>query len=327
MSDIKTWNNMNNEEKNQFNNDEEKYKQYVQEGLRKEKDIRNKQKKPQLEKEEEHKKILSVDDLNIIERQKYEEKGESFIYLKPNQRIFNFKFGEIDEDWTEGSINDFNKVLSQDNKMKAPKDFAKTDDPQVVKRVFSTIFSDEKARISLKYLCTFSLGGKYKDDRKNMNKIIQQCLKTADIWPYGEENLCGYNGLLKMAPIFLSDIRRSTLPDKEHPKDKTLGLTINHYAPGFESNFEYSALLLMGCNQASINYCYTRLLLSIDLIDKKRYKSPQDLNLIKRLATFILPYAASAHITEKESNKILFTKIKDMDLKGSEINFDQFGYQ
>jgi hypothetical protein len=333
MSSKDNWDNMSKQQKEQFKNNKESYLEFL-----KREDEKNKLKKgsdesslsnPSLEQPFDNKteEKMSLDMQNQINRSQLMNKGIVMINLKPNQMVFEIDFSQINLKWDENDDEKFNKILSKDNQFKKPEDFAKTKDPKVVMKIFETIFSDEDTRYSLKYLCSFAVGGKFKDDRKKMNKRIQECLVKANIFPYGGKHICGYNGLLKLAPKMLADIRKSTLKEGKHPKDNHTGEWINYYATGFESNFDYDSLQLMKCNQAAINYCYTRLLLSIDLINKKRNKGDNDMKLIKRLATFTLGYTVPDYLSTQKGVIRLVNFIKDLDLKGSDINFDIFGYQ
>jgi len=334
MSNLPNWENLKEEQQNKFQNDKSKYVEYVKNAILKEQQSKSSQKPGsgeslnQLSSQgQNNEKPLTLEEKNLLEAQKFKQTGISNIYLKGNQRVFDIAINVLHLGEDDDKDEDFNRFLSEKNQFKKAQDFAKTDDDVLVKKVFETIFADKDARICLKYLCAFSLGGKFKQDRKEMNKKIQECLIKNKLFPYGGANKCGYNGLLKLAPKFLSDIRKSTLKEKKHPRDNMIDLEINYYAPGFESTFDYAALLTIGCNQASINYCATKLLLSIDLIDKKRYKNDNDINLMKGLAALTLPYQMSDYIVLKPGNKKILDMIKTLDLKGSSVNFDAFGYK
>jgi hypothetical protein len=245
--------------------------------------------------------------------------------LKANQDIFLIDLTKVGFNFEKE--DDLNLMLSKDNQMVKADKYKKTASHEIVEKVFKTIFLNEKARISLRYLCTYTLGGKYKADRKKMNLEIVNCLWSANIFPYGVDNKCGYNGLLKLAPITLSMIREKTLKEQQHPKDLKTNERINYYAAGYESNFEYESLKLIGCNQASIDYCFNKLLLSIDLLQKKKKQEDSDIKLLRRLVSFIRGYSASAHVTDKDGAKRVLASIKDFDLGGSDIGFDLFGYK
>jgi hypothetical protein len=333
MSQSLKWSTMNEEQKQKYNNNEDQFDEAMQQTQILENENNNVDNNNNNNNNQDgiqgidQKEYLTIEQINTQNKIKFNQDGIANIMLKPNQQIFNINYKKLNQNWGLGALEDFNRFLSKDNQFRKATDFAKTKDPNLVLKIFDTLFKNDDARICLKYLCSFSLGGKYKDDRKKMNRLIRDTLLRANLYPYGEKNECGYNGLLKLAPLFLSDIRRSTLKEKEHPFDKALNVRVNYYTAGLESNFEFNSLKIMGCNQASLNFCYTKLLLSVDTLSKKKSKNDADMKLIKRLSTLSMAYVVSDHITKKDSTIRVVEYIKNMDLKNSDINFDIFGYE
>jgi len=331
MSTDKKWENMNSDEKKQYNDDEDQYNEYLS---HKDNTTINMNQQAQLIPDTNNNNNNNNNKIQISKGNQikiFNNKGikafdqtkkTQMLMLKENQIVYLMHDNIANFDKTE----DFNTVLSSKNKIASTNEFKKTDDPKIVEKAFAAIFENDKARVSLKYLCAFSLGGKFKKDRKAMNDTIIDLLLAKKIFPYGNDKKCGYNGLLKLAPKLLSSLREKTLPEKKHPWDMNIGEQINFYAAGYESNFEFNSLKLLGCNLAATNFCYTKLLLSIDLLSKKDKPAEEDIKLLKRLASFISGYTVSDYITKKDSTKRVLLLINNMDLKGSDITFDAFGY-
>jgi len=331
----KLWSSMNDEEKQQYNSDENEYNNYNNNLTNNKINMQGDEipsKSPNdndnvnnndNNKKDKRSKIQKINDFNKNNASTFDENKEtSVLMLKENQIIFL-----VDNDFAKfDQVENFNTVLSTKNQFAKNDEFKKTDNPKLVDQIFTTIFADDKARVSLKYLCAYAVGGKFKKDRKGMNDNIIDLLQLKKLFPYGKDKKCGYNGLLKLAPRLLSSLREKTLPEKQHPYDMNIKAQINYYAPGYESNFEFNSLKIIGCNQAALNFCYTKLLLSIDVLTKKEKPGDDDIKLLKRLATFISGYTVSDYITNKDSTKRVLALISNMDLKGSDITFDSFGY-
>lgn len=340
----KTWHELSGDEQAIFNDDEQTYlqakKKYDSESKEKENSNVNNnassqntsrsgqranQEKPNNDWTQENSKAKkTIKEMNIIEEEKYDNGEIAFQMLKDNQKTFLIPIENLGFNFEE-TTEDFNKVLSEKNQIKRVA-YNKTNDPELVLKVFKAIMTNERARLSLRYLSTFALGGKYRDDRRAMNKNIIDLLKAEKLHPYGKDNDCGYNGLLKIAPRLISDIRKKTLDKGEHPWDKQIKLQINWYASGFESNFEYNSLLMIGCNPAAINYCYNRLLLQIDLLLKRKSQRDTDVKLLRRLVSFAKQYVVSDYLRDKESTKKIMLEINNLDVNGSDVTFDSFGY-